>query len=260
MSFLNSLSSPSLAFITVLASCTFALVPYFIARSLLQSKSDDRSGDFAQSVIFRIGALHGLILALVFAQELLNYNEARRAITHETALLGNVFYDLQRYDPTTTEPYRAELLEYARTVLHQEWGSLAARGELTPEAWVSWESVYLDILNLEPATTRQESLRSIMVNQIREVSELRNVRENTSQMGVNGLFLFAAVTGLILMSIGYFSFAPTLVNVSLLTIFGIYNGLIVFFILTFSNPFGGAGHIDPIRYQHLVTEMQQALI
>jgi hypothetical protein len=45
-----------------------SIATYAVARVLLISRSASETKDLAGSVIFRVSALHGLILALVFAQ------------------------------------------------------------------------------------------------------------------------------------------------------------------------------------------------
>ena len=245
------------AIIVVLATCAVSLLPYILAQKFLLSRADGHSKELAGSIIFRVGALHSLILALVFAQELLNFNDAQHTMTREATLVGNIYYDLGRYDEFTTKSARTDLIEYTNIVLNREWEMLAADTRLDEQAWDKWESAYLKILDLVPTNTRQEALKGIMLNQIREISELRINRENASLAGTNKLFLFAAIGGIMVISIGYFPYPPTTVNLTLLLIFGIYTGFIIYFILAFSNPFSGAGYIEPIEFQRLYEGMLQ---
>lgn len=226
-----------------------------MARRVLLPRTDEQSRDLAGSVIFRISALHSLILALVFAQELLNFNEARTTMTREAALVGDVYYDLARYDEAGTRSARADLVEYTNIVLNREWSALAETSRLDEQAWEEWKSAYIRILDLVPETPRQEALKEIMLERIRELSDLRIKRENAALSGIHQLFLFAAVAGIVLISFAYYPFPPTGVNLTLLTVFGIYTGLVVWFIIAFANPFGGAGAIEPIRLERLYEGM-----
>ena len=259
MSFLSSLPSVVLAAVIVLASCTLALLPYLLARKILLPRTDDHSKELAGSVMFRVGALHSLILALVFAQELLNFNEARHTMTREAAFVGNIYYDLKRYDDAATKSAQDDLIEYANIVLNREWETLSTSGRLVEQAWEKWKTAYLEILDLVPQNTRQEALKDIMVDQARELSELRLNRESAALVGTNQLFLFAAVAGIVIMSIAYFPFPPTTVNLTLLLTFGVYTGLVIYFIVVFSNPFSGPGVIEPIRFERLYEGMLKSL-
>jgi len=257
MGFIHSIPGPALAVLVVLVSCVLAIGPYAVARRTMLSRTDDQTRDLAGSVIFRISALHSLILALVFAQELVNFNEARTIMTREAALVGDIFYDLQRYDEAATKQAQADLVDYTAIVLGRERESLAADALLDEQAWEEWKSAYTIILELEPRDARQDALKDIMLDRIREISDLRISRENTALAGVHGLFLFAAVAGIVIISIGYFPFPPTRVNLTLLLIFGLYTGLVIYFIFAFANPFSGAGQIDAVRFERLYEGMSR---
>lgn len=258
MSLFVELPDALVALLVVGASCALSLVPYLLARRLLISRTDERSADLAGSVLFRVGALHSLILALVFAQELLNFNETRHSMTREAALVGNVYYDLARFDDAATAPLRSHLRAYADIVRDREWRLLATESRLDPEAWTAWQLAYEGILDLEASGHRQTALRDIMIEQAREISALRISRESASLVTVNDLFLYAAVAGIVIMSIAYFPFAPTAVNLTLLLAFATYTGLVLYFIIAFSNPFSGGGIVEPVRFERLYEGMRQA--
>jgi hypothetical protein len=80
--------------------------PYGLTRALLRSRADTDTETLAGSVIFRIASLHGLILALVFAQEQVNYIQIRNASVNEASSLADIFFDFERYDPDTTKALR----------------------------------------------------------------------------------------------------------------------------------------------------------
>ena len=77
------------------------------------------------SIIFRVAALHGLILALVFAQVLFSYQEVRGALLREATAVADIYYDFERYDPKTAQFMQTAIVEYAQTVVDEEWQLLA---------------------------------------------------------------------------------------------------------------------------------------
>lgn len=255
MSLLFILPSVISAAVVVLAFCALALAPYFLARKILASRIDEHTKDLAGSVMFRVGALHSLILALVFAQELANFNDTRRTMTREAALVGDIFYDLKRYDDATTKSAQANLAQYANIVITREWDGLGKTGRLDEAAWDEWKGAYLAILDLVPASGRQEALKDIMIQNVRELSSLRLNREAAALVGTDKLFLLAAIAGVLIMSIAYFPFPPTLANLTLLLLFGVYTGLIMYFIIAFGDPFSGPAYIEPVRFQRLYEGM-----
>jgi hypothetical protein len=221
-----------------------SIASYATARALLISRAVPETKDLAGSVIFRVSALHGLILALVFAQELINQREVRVTTSREAGLVGDVFFDLKRYDGAATVDARRHLAAYTAAVLEVEWQTLAQYKSLSSEAWGHWENVYQAILDLQPVTARQEDLRRIMLTDIREISGLRRARETAAEAGASSLFMAAALVGVILTAISYFTFPPSKVNVLLLSIFGAYTGLVIFFIVAFANPYHSPGAVE----------------
>jgi len=228
-----------------------ALMTYFLSRALLGGRADEESRDLAGSVIFRVAALHGLILALVFAEELVNVNQIKDATSREAALMADVFYDLKRFDDDGTRAIRTDVAHYVAAVVNDEWNSLAHRRNLSDEAWRRWVAVYEAILDLETATPRQELLHENLTAAIREVSGLRRLRENAVSEPVNPLFMTAALAGVIITAMSYFTFTPTLVHLLLLSSFAAYSGLVIFFIIAFSNPYLEPGAISPVGFERL---------
>ncbi|WP_217703101.1 hypothetical protein [Celeribacter sp. HF31] len=239
------------ALIVVLCVVALCLGAYGMTRRVLGRGADAERRELAGSVIFRVSALHGLVLALVFAQEVVNLRDVSTVSSREAALVGDVFYDLKRYDAAQTLPIRESLALYTRHVLETEWGLLADENQLHDQAWAEWEATYEAILDLTPETLRQESLRAMMLDGIRDVSMLRLEREEAARAGVNPLFLTAAIVGVILTAAAYFTFEPSRLNLLLLTIFSSYTGLIIFFIIAFANPYHAPGKAAPVSFELL---------
>ena len=253
MAILGSMPAVAFGLLVVGGVILVALATYFVSRALLKGRADEESRDLASSVIFRVAALHGLILALVFAEELVNANQIKKTTSREAALMADVFFDLKRYGDEETRAIRIDVAHYAATVVDEEWDSLATKHELSDEAWRRWVSVYEAILDLDPQTARQEQLRDTLATDIREISGLRRLRENAVAEPVNPLFLTAAVVGVVLTAMSYFTFTPTKVHLLLLSTFAAYSGLVIFFILAFANPYQEPGAITPVGFERLLS-------
>ncbi len=225
---------------------------YSVARRALSHKTDEHSQDMASSIIFRIAALHGLILALVFAQELTNYNEVRKTVTEEAIAVGDVFFDLGRLDPDRTVKLRQALTSYAHAVVHDEWGRLGTGGGLSPAAWRYWETTYQGILDLEVEGKRDKALISLMLPRVRKIAGYRQMRVNAVSYGLNPLFWTVAIVGLLVVAVPYLIFPPTFMNLTLLSIFGGYTGLVMFAIAAVANPYLAPGELRAVGMSQLL--------
>lgn len=224
---------------------------YFLARYCLVSHSDEHARDLASSVIFRVAALHGLILALVFAKELGNSDTLAQAVNREATQLESVFFDAARHKGEETAAIQRAIALYAREVLENEWSMLGNQGELSDTAWQHFETVMEALLDINEGTARQEWLRQRMLEQMVVIEAERNRREIVAATDVSTLFWVIAFLGVALVAAPYFPYAPTATNLSLLAIYSVYTGLVLFFIYAFDNPFGGIGSVQPVPLEIL---------
>ncbi|MGN6550383.1 MAG: hypothetical protein ACTHJ3_10885 [Pararhizobium sp.] len=245
----------------VFVACTVALTlgAFLAMRVATGGDPDARDRDLTSSVIFRISALHGLILALVFAQEMFEYQQLRFDSASEANAIADVYYDAGRYNGDTMAVIQKAIHSYLDVVVSDEWRALGTSGQLSSEAWKQWDIAYQGILDMTPENGRQASLRDHMLAQIHQISEMRVRREEHAVSSVSGMFWFAAISGVILIALAYYSFPAELHNFMLLGMFGAFTGIILFFIYSFSNPYRPPGTLQPEPYIKLQAEIAQSL-
>ncbi len=242
----------------VAGTVALALASYFGMRALVNSDVGSDSRDLAGSVIFRVSALHGLILALVFAQEMVGYQKLEIYSVEEATAIADLYNDISRYGAPARVEVQQALTDYVRVVVDEEWALLGAEKRLTSKGWQLREKIYLAILDLEPTTPRQTDLRRHMVEKAQKIAELRQDRENMALHPVSMMFWCAAVLGVVLVTIPYFIFAPTPLNVALLGVYGAFTGVVMLFIYAFSNPYSPPGDVRPAAFERLLeTEIGQ---
>lgn len=234
-----------LAIVFIAGALGLAFGPYFIARKLFLRRNTEKTYDLAGSVLFRIGALHALILALMFAHVTALYLDLRNAVTDEAAATSDVYHDLERYgDSEITEIIRRDLALYAGTVINEEWPLLESR-QLSSDAWAQWRKVMNAILDLEPESQRQVDLRAFMLQNMADIARFRERRQIGSKGNVPQMFWVVAIAGFALISLPYFVFEPSPANMMLLSIFATYNGLVLYVIFATGHPFDSPVAVDP---------------
>ncbi len=245
----------SLAIGAVFAVGAVALVLtiYLGARAVLSVGDDsDRTHDAASSVAFRIAALYGLILALVYAQELEDYKGIRTNLAEEAVATADVYNDIARYGGPKAAAVQAGIARYLDAVVNEEWALLGHRQGLAPAAWQAWNDVYLTLLDLDPHSDRERYLANRMRDRITSVARYRQIRESTVVGTFSGLFWGPAIFGLVLLTLPFYVFPPTRNNLILLSVFGLYSGVVLFFIYIFANPFEPPGKLPPTPFIHLL--------
>lgn len=251
---MDTLVSAAYGLVIVAGATAIVLGSYFLARRVLPDGTDvDRTHDVAGSVAFRIAALHGLILGLVYAQELSDYKDVRSALIEEAIAITDVYNDIWRYGGTQVGPVQAGLKRYISTVIDDEWRMLGRAEGLSPHAWKEWEAVYEVLLNLTPTTNRERWLGDRMLGRITDIAKLREMREAGVFGRFSSLFWAPAIAGLVLLSVPFHVYRPTRGHLILLATFGVYSGIVLFFIYAFSNPFRPPGRLEPVAFERLLS-------
>jgi len=247
-----------LGILFVAGTVGLTLAAYTLMRCLALAAGDFGTKELAGSVASGVSALHGLILALVFAQEMIDYQQLRYENTVEANAVADIYYDIERYDPAGARPVQDMLYSYVKAVTDEEWDRLGATGRLSPGAWVRWDEAYNAILNLSPGNDRQRSLRDNMLARVHAVAETRVERENHAGASVSMLFWFAAVAGVVCIALAYYSYPPKRVNLWLVSLYGAFTGLVLFFIYAFENPYSAPGRMAPDAHIRLIEQLDRA--
>jgi hypothetical protein len=235
----------------VAISIGMALASYFIARWITGGDPDKNDRELAGSILVRISALHALILALVLAQEMVDYQSLRSESAVEANAIADLYNDAARFDPVEGAGIREAARNYLNQVVDTEWASLARERRLAQSAWAHWEQAYAGVLDLKPGNERQASLRDHMLESVHTISEQRVKRESNGQDSLSALFWFAAVAGLIFSAIGYYPFRPEPRSLFLLSMYGAFTGIVLFLIYAFSNPYQPPGALKPGAFERL---------
>ncbi|MBE7183382.1 MAG: DUF4239 domain-containing protein [Methylobacterium mesophilicum] len=245
--------SALIGIVFVMITVTIMAGSYFVARKVLSPGAEgDRTHDVASAVATRIAALHGLILALVYAQELDDYKDVRSTLAQEAVAVADIFNDIQRYGGPPVAPVRAGLAQYVQTVVTVEWQELGERRGLAAQAWIAWDRVYNQLLDLSPQSDRQTFLANRMRGRATDIAGFRQMRESAVLDRFSELFWAPALIGLVLLAAPFYVYRPTRTHLVLFAVFGAYSGMILFFIYAFSNPFARPGRLEALPFVRLL--------
>ncbi|MEM9224313.1 MAG: hypothetical protein AAGB11_18200, partial [Pseudomonadota bacterium] len=74
------------------------IVPFYLLSKFKLNEISPDTRDIAASVVFRIGTLHALILALIFSGTQEEYQKARETIVAEVIILSEVVYEIAQIE------------------------------------------------------------------------------------------------------------------------------------------------------------------
>ncbi len=241
---------------TVAATLLVVYLSYFAARAVAGRDVPAATGELAATVGFRIATLHGLIIALVFAQLALVFRNLETELSEEAMTISDIYFDARRHGGAGTAAIEADARTYIGLVLDREWAEVRT-GTVAPdpEAVDAIARIYDAALALPHDTPAEAALRQAILDNVRQLGDLRFAREGRSQPVRSIPFWFAAISGLVLMSACFFAFAPTRRHLALLGAFGLYNGIVLALIQTYSHPFSAPGALDPSAFERVRAAM-----
>ena len=255
---LNSPVIGVLAF--VIAAVISVLTCYGITRALMKSHIDEDSELLSGKIITRLGALHALILALMFSQEMADYRDISRVVSKEASAITDVFHSLREYDKEdrqSTVVISDMVVSYVKTALEADRAALA-ESQISSQTWINYYRINRQLRNLQPKNNDQEDLRAKMLTDWDTVSEFHGRLRTIAEYEAPHFFWVVILSGFLLVVVPFYVYSPSIANLAMLSTYSAFNGLVMYVIFSIANPFTGALAIDSSILENLLVTMSSA--
>jgi hypothetical protein len=256
-----------LALLWVGGAIALVLMVHWLARRLMPATAAVQEDghqypaaarDMAQATGFRIAAFYGVILAMVYAHELSEYQSVREGLANEAIAIADVYHDAYRHGGELAPVVQGAMVTYVRFVIDREWMLLGTEQRLSVRAWAARDIAYDAVLDSVSQSPRQEWLRTRMLQRLGDITADRHMRQELAAKDFGLVFWIPAIAGLILVSIPFYVFPPTRETRIMLACFGAFAGVILFFIQGFASPFSRPFNVPPGAFLRLLeTDMNK---
>ena len=234
--------------LAVLAAVVCSVLPYMAVRWFMTKELNPKTREVAETVAVRIGTVHALILALVFAEAQSTHTDLQQQVSKEVTAIEHVALRLDQWNGPEEDALLNQLAAYVRAVLQTEW-MVTLRPDGSKAAKQTYDTLDAAILDLPANTPRQQVLRSQMISDMDTLQEHRRDRLSLFHRGIPGLFWWMALAGFAITVLFFFIFPETPLHVAMLGVYGAYTGLALYFILALSHPYVGPAAIDTSPYE-----------
>ena len=253
-----------LPWLSVLAAVVVATMvaygTYFISRAVLRPHMANDSEAMAGQMITRLGTLHALILALIFAQEMADYRDIFRIVAKEASAIADVHGALQEFsedNPERLKPIRDQLVHYVQILLQVERKALA-RNQPSTLSRIEYRRINRALQDLQPMDSNQEEIRAQMLRDWDIVSDLHQRLKASVELTFPNFFWVVIVSGFIAIVVPCHVYSPTTSNLVMLGTFAALNGLVMYVIYAIGNPFLEPVSIDSTVLENLLTMMGES--
>ena len=244
----------------ILVAVLSALTCYGMTRMLLKSRIGQDSELLTARIIAPLGALHALILALIFAQEMADYRDVSRIVSKEASAISDVYHSLQEYDDEnlqSTAAIRDLIVDYVKTVLVADRAALAEH-RLSHQTWINYHRINKQLTNLQTTNNNQEDLRAQMLSDWDTVSGFHIRLRAIAEYEAPNFFWIVIIAGFIAVVIPFYVYSPKIANLMILSSYAAFNGLVVYVIFSIANPFTGPLAIESTILENLLAMMGSA--
>jgi hypothetical protein len=226
-------------------------------RLLAKNCRDDEVKETKEATgnLFRVvGWLFSLLLSLTFAEVFRTWVAIDTAIEGEATTIMDTFEDLRRFGLEDTRDIRKLLIDYTRAVIDDDWPALAD-DELGPRADEMLRQLNDAVFTLEPNDANREALRSRIVSDVDLVSDFRLSRLQQAQEKPP-FILVVVLLGYVITMVCFGVYRPCRNVVFLLSLFTLFIGVVIYLILSMSDPFQGSLSVNPAALEYVLERMQ----
>lgn len=244
------------ATLAMVAAIAVSALPFVIVRRRLSDDLPEKARDVAETVAVRIGAIHGLILALVFAEAQATHTNLQEEVSKETSTIEHIALQLDQWNGPEAGALRDQLAAYVTAVLQREWQE-PGRSQGDRDVGRAYYELDEGILNLKADTPQQQSLRGRMIMNMDDLQDHRKERLALLHRGLPALFWWMAIAGFLII-VGFFLVFPaSALHTAIFSIYGAYTGLALYSILALSHPSAGPAVIDTTSYETVLEDLAQ---
>lgn len=225
------------------------LIVIIIARRLVRErliKQHERVG----RLLFRVTAsLLALLISLSYANEKIGYNKVVNSIEAEAALIASATLKLGMHRTKLAEKVREDLIKYVEFTIEDDWHKVVT----DPYVSKMWGTIYrinVEARALDEDTKMQTLLKSSIIEDIDLITKTLQVRIYSSYFHMPYL-TYILEMGLIIVWCFFSVYRLNRISIFFITLYNLYIGVLLYFVIMLGNPLGGPLKIDPAPFKTL---------
>jgi hypothetical protein len=208
------------------------------------------------------GLIYGVLLAFTIVVAWQRFEETEKLVLHETTILSEIWRDSIVARPWVRDYIQKNLINYAQSVVDDEWPMMAAQGQSHPKTGEVYERLWAITYVFQPKTKIQEAYMAHILGRMNELSATRRLRILHSRMEVHSILWLVLLIGAV-PTVAYpllFSNRHAWVQVVIMGCIMMIVMLGLLVTLSLQHPFSGEVSIQPEAFRELLDSFHQRLL
>lgn len=246
------LSLPDIAggLVMVAVATLMGISVYLVSHRLIYRYQSSDLKDPASGLFRVVGILLSLVLSLAFGEVIVEWRDIQKSIKGEVMDIADLSVNLEQFDQELVGEHQALLIDYAQSIIDDDWPALA-QDSIGQTSRKLLRQLAKSINNLEPETPTQEILKAQMMSDIERLYDFRRTRLNNT-LSQPPVYTFVIIIGFIITVICFGVYKPQGPLIVLLSLYTAFIGVVLYLILSLSDPFQGEIGISPHLFENLV--------
>lgn len=228
--------------IALIGIAVIVLVKKYVAPHL--KKQHEKVG----RLLFRVSAgLIALLISLSYANERVAQGKIIDALEEEASLLVNTAFVLDLFDNAQSDLIREKIMNYIDLTIKDEWKTVDSNPYFS-EATNHLKEAYILTAKLSTANSDEVILKNRLLDNLDGVIQLMQVRIYSKTALIPNL-IYILCLGLLIMWVFYTVYPVDPISMGFITLYNIFIGTLIYFVLALSNPLAGPLKIDAHSFE-----------
>jgi hypothetical protein len=226
---------------------------------LIPQLAKGEHNDVAGFVIAVVGVIYAVMLGFVVIVSWEKFAAAESIVSQEASALRNIYRESAAFPDEHRERLRSDVLNYATTVIDEEWPAMARGDSSSPAVTQRLDEMFLTITDLPVDTLLEQGFLASEAARFNDLVSARSVRLDYVDQTVPGVLWLALIVGAIV-TIGFatiFGLRSTRLHVVITASLATTIGVLLFVSLAVDHAYAGDVAVEPDPLERVLTDFQE---
>lgn len=234
-------------FLTMISIALIGVAVIFLVKKYVSphlKKQHEKVG----RLLFRVTAgLIALLISLSYANERVAQGKIMDALEEEASLLVNSALILKIFENEQSEVIRDRIIEYIDLTISDDWKTVKSNPYFS-DATLRLTEAYVLTAKMTTENSNEMMLKNKLLNNLDRIIQLMQVRIYSQTVLIPNL-IYILCMGLLFMWIFYTVYPIDLISMGFITLYNLFIGTLIYFVLALSNPLAGPLKINAHSFE-----------